>query len=85
MYQALGRGTPVIAGVNPGMSSVLRETGAGVALETDGKSRADVDKGMRRFFDNRAHYVERARISKGRFRWETQDMPDPAPRRQLQS
>lgn len=60
LYQAIARGTPVIAGANPPLRTFVHRTGAGVALSTSGSDVGDIVDAMNEILKRRETFAARA-------------------------
>ncbi|AXJ01724.1 hypothetical protein CYPRO_2482 [Cyclonatronum proteinivorum] len=72
LFQAIGRGCPVLTGNNPPLKSVVEESGAGVAADTDGADTAAVKQAITQFLKAQETYRQRAAASRHRYIWEGQ-------------
>ncbi len=70
LYQALGRGTPVIVGNNPPMAEFVEQHGVGVILVSDGQKWRDVLDGITRFQTGEAGF---SKIEVEDILWDAQD------------
>lgn len=72
LYQSLGRGIPVVVGSNPGLTWLVRKTGAGVMLRGDGSHVEDVVSGLRKMCENLETYRHLAYSNRDVVIWELQ-------------
>lgn len=73
LYQALARGTPVLAGSNPPLAKVVEGTGVGVVLEGSGEDPEDIRAGIQALLGGLSEYAVRARENRLKYLWEHQE------------
>jgi glycosyltransferase involved in cell wall biosynthesis len=73
LYQALGRGIPIIVGNNPPMKSVVEKYENGIVLNSDGKDIADIQQAIQNLKVNYSSIKKKAKLSGVKFVWETQE------------
>jgi glycosyltransferase involved in cell wall biosynthesis len=73
LYQALGRGVPIVVGNNPPMKSVVEKYKNGIVLNSDGKDIDDIKQAIQNLKANYTTIRRNAKSSGIKFIWETQE------------
>ena len=73
LFQALGREKPVLVGNNPPMKEIIKNTNAGVVLDSDGAEVKDIVKGMQKLLHDLDYYKEQAVRASTKYVWEEQE------------
>ncbi|MBX2997179.1 MAG: hypothetical protein KF893_01620 [Caldilineaceae bacterium] len=72
LYQAIGRGTPVLVGNNPPMAAVVEQWQCGVVLSDDGRNVAEIVRGLTAISTSAADLRRNAERARASMLWETQ-------------
>jgi glycosyltransferase involved in cell wall biosynthesis len=72
MYQAIGRGTPVLVGANPPMKNLVTKLQTGVVLTTDGHDSGDVENGIRTLLQQLPELKLHSQVHQEDLVWESQ-------------
>ncbi|WP_394708065.1 hypothetical protein [uncultured Desulfosarcina sp.] len=69
LYQAIGRGKPVLVGNNPPLKDFINKTGAGIVFETDGRNLKSLIKGISKFVLTHQIYESKAKEICSLYTW----------------
>ncbi len=72
LYQAVARGVPVLVGCNPPLKEFIRQTGAGIVMNSDGSDVADFVESIRTLLSDRQAFVNKAHAARRQYLWEMQ-------------
>ena len=72
LYQALGRGIPVIVGNNPPLKNAVAKCSCGISIDSDGENVPQIIEAIRRFSNNSSIYRENAKSCREQYLWEKQ-------------
>ena len=72
LYQAVGRGVPVVVGVNPPMLEFVQQRECGVVLSGDGGDVDDIRMGIRRVLSQQEKFRQKTKLCRSNVIWESQ-------------
>jgi hypothetical protein len=72
LYQALGRGTPVIVGKNPPLENAVETFNCGLVIESDGRNVQRIEQGIIDFEKKYKKIKKGAQSCKNEYLWENQ-------------